>query len=401
MMKIVYVTLEDISLQKGSVTHVMETVTRLRKRGHHLCLMANASNATTRIEQIDQFYNLSHGRGFPFKVKNYRTLRYLVSSIFLFFHLFKILSRYDIIYARDYHAAIISFIPRLLFNKRLVFEINGLAGEEQRFKGASFLNLWISSLIHLAERIATKCADRIVSVTPQIRVYLNRRYHCPVEKIEVIGNGVDTDKFYPIKDTNLLDPWRSKLGIKKDDLVIGFVGNLAPWQGLMVLFESSLRLLSSKERPIKFLIVGEGVMRQALMKKVSESGFKKEYIFTGMKNYGEIPYLINLADVCVAPFIEERNQKTGVSPLKIYEYMACGKPVVASRIEGLEFVEEEGVGTLVTPGDALGFTKAINDILSDPSKAEAMGLRGNRLTSERFSWRYKVNQIENILTGLT
>ena len=126
--------------------------------------------------------------------------------------------------------------------------------------------------------------------------------------------------------------------------MIAFVGNLAPWQGVNILIESAFQLLVNNEN-LKFLIVGEGSLRDSLEKRVSDSKYEKKFIFTGMIQYEDIPILINIADICVAPFISKRNRITGVSPIKVFEYMACGKPVICSRIEGLEFIEEEGVGS--------------------------------------------------------
>ncbi len=80
-----------------------------------------------------------------------------------------------------------------------------------------------------------------------------------------------------------------------------------------------------------------------------------------MMDYEVVPFLINLADICVAPFISKRNEKTGVSPLKIFEYMACGKPVIASRIKGLEFLEAGRAGRLTEPGDASRFGRSYKE----------------------------------------
>jgi glycosyltransferase involved in cell wall biosynthesis len=129
-----------------------------------------------------------------------------------------------------------------------------------------------------------------------------------------------------------------------------------------------------KDKKLRFLIVGDGPLKKNLMDRVLESGFQEEFIFTGMVDYNEIPLFINLADICVAPFISKRNDKTGVSPLKVYEYMACGKPVVASRVEGLDFLEEEGAGRLVEPEDVNDLEKALGDLLQDPGKGLQWGL---------------------------
>jgi glycosyltransferase involved in cell wall biosynthesis len=197
----------------------------------------------------------------------------------------------------------------------------------------------------------------------------------------------------------LLWSWKKRLGITKEDVVIAFVGNLAPWQGVNILIESAFRLLVNNKN-LKFLIVGEGFLRDFLEKRVSDSKHEKKFMFTGMIQYEDIPVLINIADICVAPFISRRNRITGVSPIKVFEYMACGKPVISSRIEGLEFIEEEGAGRLIEPEDVTGLEKALYDLIKDLQKRMRMGQKGLQIARERFSWESMVIKIEEVLKGL-
>jgi glycosyltransferase involved in cell wall biosynthesis len=395
-MKILYITLEDLSLHKGSVIHIKEVIEGLQKRGHRVGLIGSARE---EIERANDFYNIYPKTSFRLKCLDRKRKSYFISSVLLFFTLLKILGQYDIIYARDFHTVIIALIPRLVFKKKLVFEINGLASEEQRLKRKSLLNQVLANVFQGAEKIATRCSDRIVSVTPQIAAYLTRYFHCQADKVKVIGNGVNTKNFHPIEDEALLWSWRKRLGIAKEDVVIAFVGNLAPWQGVNILIESAFGLLDNDEN-LKFLIVGGGLLRDSLEKKVSDSRYAKKLIFTGMLKHEEIPVLINMSDICVAPFISRRNQTTGVSPIKVFEYMACGKPVICSRINGLEFVEAEGVGRLIPPEDVVGLEKAVDDLSNSPEERMRMGQKALQIARERFSWESKVMKIEEVLKGL-
>jgi glycosyltransferase involved in cell wall biosynthesis len=110
--------------------------------------------------------------------------------------------------------------------------------------------------------------------------------------------------------------------------------------------------------------------------------------------------LINIADIGVAPFISARNRKTGLSPLKVYEYMACGKPVISSRIESLEWIEEEGAGCLVEPGDVISLAKALQDLVRNPHKRIEMGQRGLEIAREKFSWESRALEISKILSAI-
>jgi glycosyltransferase involved in cell wall biosynthesis len=80
--------------------------------------------------------------------------------------------------------------------------------------------------------------------------------------------------------------------------------------------------------------------------------------------------------------------------------MACGKPVVASRIEGLEFIEAEGAGLLVEPEDPISLETALFELLKDPQKREGMGRRGLQIVKDRFSWDSAALRIEKLLERL-
>ena len=395
-MKILYLTLEDISLHKGSVVHIREIASGLHARGHTVGLLARNRGGT---KEIDLIYNLQPTSFWWGPLRHLWAPTYLLSSLFLFFSLWLLLPRYDVVYARECHAAVIAWIPRRIFRKKLVYEINGLASEEVKLKGDSFGVRLFSVLLRKAERMAALSSDLIISVTPQIASYLVTRFHVSPNRVEIVGNGVDPEKFLPIRDPALLNDWRKRFGIEEKDRVIGFVGNLAPWQGIDILIESALRLLSRMEE-LKFLIVGDGVMKPRLLTRVTEQGLGRAFIFTGMMSYETVPVLINLTDICVAPFIARRNRETGVSPLKVFEYLACGKPVIASRIEGLEVIERTGVGILVEPEDPADIERALLKLLKDPQLCREMGRRGVEIAREEFSWESRVVSIEHLLTGL-
>lgn len=390
-MRILYATLENMSLHKGSVVHVKEVVHGLRKLGHHVGLIANSSH---QDGETTHFYNLSVMPSFLLRLCRMKKQPHIISLVFLFLFLLRILPQYDIIYARDYHAAIIALLPRIFFRKKLVLEINGIANEEQRLKTNSFLNSILVFLIRKAEKMSTRYSEKVISVAPKIKLYVTQHFNCPLDKIRVIANGVDTKKFHPIYDKPLLIQWKKRLGIESKDTVIAYVGNIAPWQGIDDLIEIAFGLLE-KNKNLKFLIVGDGLLKPLLSERVSGSGYDGNIYFTGMLNHEEIPFLINLADICVAPLRVE-----GGSPIKVFEYMACGKPVITSRIEGLEFIEKEGAGCLTLPNDRKGLEEALGNLIKDPLTRMDMGQKALQIARERFSWETRVKEIEELLNNL-
>lgn len=392
-MKILYITLENLSLHKGSVVHIKEVVLGLQKLGHEVDLVAISQN---KFEKYARFYNLHRTPNFLLKLFCLKRQPYIISSFFLFLYLIRILHHYDLIYGRDYHTVIIAYLPSLLFRKKLVFEINGIANEEQKLKGNSIWNRIITFFIKKAEKLALKCSNRIISVTSQIASYLNKHFYCPLDKVEVVSNGVNIRKFHPIKDEALLLDLKKKLGIAQDEIVVIFVGSLARWQGVEHLLRVA-PLVIKEVSNIKFLIVGDGVLKKEFEEGVNRLGLSDHFIFTGMVDYEEIPIYINIAEICI---LLKQRLKSGYSPIKLYEYMACGKPILASSVEGLEFIETEEVGYLVKPDDLISLEETLLRLIKEPQKRINMGEKGFKIAIERFNWDLKVAKIEKILLEL-
>jgi glycosyltransferase involved in cell wall biosynthesis len=393
-MKILYITLEDLSLHKGSVVHVKEVVKGLMKLRNQVGLIARASSSFE--SEVDRFYNLERGTVLSLRFLGIKRQPYLISSLFLFLHIILHLSQYDIIYARDFHTVIVAFLPRLILRKKLVFEMNGIANEEEKLRRHSMFRRLFTFCIEKAEWMAAFSADRIVAVTPHIASYLVDHFRCNPEIVEVVENGVDTEIFRTISDETVLKALRQRLGIGEKEVVVTFVGNLAPWQGMEYLIQVAPSL--TKRLPsIRFLIIGSGVLEEKFQAEVQRSGMSDRFIFTGMVDYEKIPLYINISDICL---VLKRRLASGYSPIKLFEYMACGKPVLASRVEGLEFIEIEEVGLLTEPEDVTSIEKGLIELIETPQKRIAMGFKGRELAQEKFDWKLRVKRITEILEGL-
>jgi glycosyltransferase involved in cell wall biosynthesis len=384
--------LENLSIHKGSVVHIREVVDGLRKRGHQVGVIGSSFR---QPEEILPFYNLNI-KFFFLRSLGIKKQPYILLSIILFFYLIKILPQYNIIYARDFHTVLIALFPRLLFHKKLIFEINGIAHEEQGLKGKSIFNKILVLALREGERLATKYSDKIVSVTPQIASYLIKRYHCQSNKIEIVTNGVNLKKFRPIEDEAKLKTLREKLEISMDESIILFVGNLNLTQGVEDLIQVAPSVIREIKQ-IKFLIVGDGILKEELKREVKRLGISNYFIFTGMVDYEDVPLYINLSDICV---LLKRKLNSGWAPIKLFEYLACGKPVISSRVEGLEFIEEKKVGKLTEPKSLKSLQEGLLYLLKRPQERVEMGRKGLQLIQKSFDWGTKVDEIEKIIKNL-
>lgn len=316
------------------------------------------------------------------------------SKIKYVIQLLKLVMKYhfDIIYTRNIMKGIIGLLIKNLWKSKLVVEVNSISPDEWRFvenylstKRKRLKSIKIKFLGYL-EIFVIKKADAIIAVTQGIENYLINQ-GVNKNKIWVIGNGANTDLFRPIKDSNIQKELKNKLHINDDESVVLFVGVLEPWQGVEYLIHAA-PLIIEEFPETKFLIVGEGLIRKELENMVSESKLNNKFIFTGTIPYEEVPKYINISDVCISPEANDaRNKDTGGSSLKLYEYMACEKPVVVGNIDGnKDVVIDLNAGFVVDPRNSKEMATSIIRLLKDKNFGNQLGKNGRKGVIEKYSW---------------
>ena len=120
------------------------------------------------------------------------------------------------------------------------------------------------------------------------------------------------------------------------------------------------------------------------------------FIFTRAVLYQQVPLYINASDVCVVGGVPPTLSTKGYSPLKLCEYMACGKPVVVIRTDGMEFVEENRAGLLVNPRNSQEYADAMVRLLQDQELRKRMGENGRRWMVENRSWESIAKRVAEV-----
>lgn len=230
-------------------------------------------------------------------------------------------------------------------------------------------------------------ADRVISVNEGLREY-TIEMGADRERTEVIRTGVDFNHFRHSLDGK---PIREKYGIKDDEVVLFFMGWLYVFSGLK---ELASEIIKSKDN-LKLLILGEGDLWNDLQNIKNTDQFNKITI-VNWQPYEVVPEYVAAADVCLLPAHANDVMKY-IVPIKIYEYMAMGKPVIATRLHGLvtEFGENNGILYIDKTTDVL---EKVNNLISSKN-LEQEGKKALRFV-EKNNWDYITEEFENSLQYL-
>ena len=393
----------DLSEKYAGTTHVVELANNLSKLGHEVFLFSRGLDKD-EINEIK--FNYINIPSIPFKRIEAVLTFPLLAAIRVIRYNYKY--KFDIIYQR--HGGYTGYVVfEKLINVPIVTEFNDLAEPESsevlsnsiQRKIIEFIKMLLSGYQKFLVKKTMEYNAGFRTVTENIKKDLQRNYNIEGEKITVIANGANTELFTPLDKLKC----RRLLNVPENENIICFVGTFYPWQGLEYLISSAPMILKNSPNTILLIVGGEeyvaaGSLKRKLISRINELDLGGKVVFTGWVPYEEVPRYINASDVCVAPFVRERNERIGLSPLKIYEYLACGKPIVSSRIPNLEFIEEQNAGLLVEPENPEKLAKAILKLLKDEKLREEMGKNGRKYVVTYHNWEAVAKKVANICGGI-
>jgi L-malate glycosyltransferase len=230
--------------------------------------------------------------------------------------------------------------------------------------------------------------DRIIAVSEGIRDQLCST-GIPRARIAVIHSAIDLDRF---RNLPAREEIRRSLGYAPQDFVVGSVGHLAEHKGHAVLVEAAGRLAAGHGH-LRYLVVGAGEREDTLRRQIRELKLEKEFRLLGFAE--EVAGILPALDLFVFPSLSGEG-----SPAVLKEAMACGLPVVASAISGVEEVIHDGQeGLLTPPGDATALEAAILRFASDRSLRIECGIRGREQVL-RFGIEKLIDQTESLYREL-
>ncbi|TAE59406.1 MAG: glycosyltransferase family 1 protein [Nostocales cyanobacterium] len=235
-----------------------------------------------------------------------------------------------------------------------------------------------------AEKVAKrvfKAATAVITVSEEVKKYVMN--YVEDDKIYVIPNGVNPERFSNINNST-----------NSENFTVGFLGSLKPWHGLSILTEAFFRL-HQKIPQARLLIVGDGPEREKIERELLARGLDSYTQFTGAINPEQVPELLAKMDVAVAPYPPQTDFY--FSPLKVYEYMAAGLPVVVSKIGQLvNLIEPEIDGIFCPPGDDIALADALEKLWRSPTLRQNLGQAARQKVMKYHTWDTIAKQILQI-----
>lgn len=343
----------------GASTHVTEVVTRLRAQDDVLLVAHKRSTLPG---------TLARGTGLPPAGLRQLAALSLLARVWRDVRAF----RPDIVYDRGSSFGLGSALGRLL---RIPVVYMVLDGQRTRF--------------------ALSTAARIITTLPALIPAAHSA------KVSHVHWGANTDLFHPAVDGR---PIRQRLGIPRDHVVVCYSGAFYCWHGLEELVAAAAEI---KALPVTFLLVGAGERSTAIRQQVCERGLSDRFIFAGRVAYTDVPQYLAAADICVAPYQPSRtgHGHTGefvYEPLKVFEYLAAGKPTITLKCEPIEqlFVDGRDL-VMVRPNSASDLAAAIARLATDGAERDRLAHHGRAAVVARYDWDAHVTHLRSLFRELT
>jgi glycosyltransferase involved in cell wall biosynthesis len=393
-MRIAYVS-ADVGVPvfgaKGASVHVRELARALHSLGHELLIVTARAGGSAPADFHVPVRELSSRAGAGLGATGIErralqandALRRYGRTILREFRPDAVYERYSLFGTAGAELAAQLDVPFLL-------EVNApLVDEQAMHRGLD----WPTAARRLERRLL-RSSDHVIAVSQRLRQWLVE-LGLDERRVTVIPNGVDVQRFRP--------PARKAAGTLEEQLgldgrpLVGFLGTLKPWHDVATLIRA-VALLQGGPSPPRLLVLGDGPERARLGEIARREGLRSSTIFTGSIPYERVPAYLAALDVAVAPY--GPGDGFYFSPLKLFEYLAAARPVVAAAVGDIGHCIRPGAtGCLYPPGDVAALAGSIRALLEDRERAAALGRAGREHVCAQHTWQANARVVVELVWG--
>jgi len=368
--KILYSAFDVVPSPKGASTHIIHFVRRLVNAGNKVH-MITPSNGVLPVEDTLESATVSRiasdlNANYLERVVSYgKAVMDHVDS-----------TSYDVVHFRSIWSGLPLVQARERYGYKTIFEVNGLPSIELKYHYPGLRDADLLMKIREQEIATLLLCDAILCPSQVTKNYL-MSLGADRRKIHVIPNGVNPEEFTA-----------SPLVENKTNPTLLYTGTLADWQGIDFLIQAMPKIL--EQQLVRLRIVGPGRKRQRkdLAKQIRKLGMSDHIQLEDPVPHHEVPKLIASSDVCVSPLaLNDRNLTQGCCPIKVLEYMSCGRPIVATNLPVIrELLREDVDALLFAPNDMDDMVRQICRILSDRNLASSLAANAAQSARSQFTW---------------
>ena len=387
-MHILYLTGETIPGNNGGSVHAIEVAANFVRLGHQVDLVANMNPGESEKEviagvKVRRVVQRIGGRTLPILA---------AQKVFSFFR-----ADYDLVLERFSALGGTGVIVSIVKGIPLVCEINSPHTEELIWRYN--LRNPVKGLLRAWRRFQFRLSDLLLATRRSVVPKLSRN------KVELVEWAANTEMFHEeLRQSARVRRLRWQYDLQ-DKTVVLFLGSFRPWHGIDRLPEIADRVVREDDR-IRFLLVGDGEGASRVRKEVGDRGLSDYVVFTGSQPYHEIPYFVACADLAIAPFDAEKFEplkRFGFywSPLKIFESMAVGVPVVTFDYDVLRrLVGDDERGVAVPPGNIAAMTAAVLELARDDARRSVLAAAARDFVKSHYTWQAHVERLERLFVDL-
>lgn len=395
----------DMSVVTGPQAHVKSVVQNLKGCGHQVRMVATQNN---KIQVTDDLRTWQPGQFLRSNSWPVLITQWMVQGIqgrlrLPWFHLFSsyrfsdacvtALNGFDVLYERYGFLAYGGVFASKRLNIPIVLEVNGDIVEDYERRGIKLSRAqW--ALAHRITRWTYNNASHVVTVDEAIKERIIQRWGIDPDHITVIRNGTEYDLFSAQHDPAQV---RRKFGLPAGPLV-AFVGGFKPWHGADVLTKA-FGLVQAQIPDATLVLIGEGPEREKTTQLARELRLDGRIIFTGRLPQSEVAELLSIASINTAPY--RLDQWRELAGLKLFDYLACGKAIVASaRNMRHPVIKHMETGFLVEPSNEEKLAEALLILLKDDALRRKLGENAQNLSRNNYTWEHTVAKIEDLCRRL-
>jgi len=277
-----------------------------------------------------------------------------------------------------------------------VLEVNADLLEQRKFKGTPERGLRRLFAVW-ATQVCFNAATKIICISEGLKNQLKTKWNIDEDKLAVLPCAADVDAFGAKHDTEAV---RRGLGLTNEPVVM-WVGGFYPWHDLDLLLGSFAQVVQKKPNA-RLVLVGDGQTRTLVEQEIVKNGLQQAVIMAGTVAHNRVPELLSIADIAVVPSapVSASHGGTG-TPLKLFEYMAAGKAIIATAQDhAAEVIRDGHNGLLIETGNVNGFAEAMLTLLNDPAERFRLGQNARQQAVALYSWEEYTKRLEEIYLNI-